>query len=514
MGTLRKYRLCVAFSAVLGSAFPFIGPMAEQGEPKPAAKSTRAIRSQSPNTRSPIEAGGVPADAAKPEGISLSLADAIAIALRDNRTIRSAYIDRISQKFDLRVAEDRFTPQFAIGGGAVRQRVAGVNTTSAEISPTATALLPTGATFGLAWANQMTDTAGIVTRRSAAELTLSQPSLRGGGVDVNMAPVRSARLTEKINQLRLKATVSETIGQVIFAYRTLLQAQEELKLAQASVARAQDLVGINRALITAGRMAEVDIVQTEADLENQRIRVLEATKALDVARLQLLNLLALDLGTAIVARESTDPAKIPTNFLRLMQIALAQRPDYLGQVLVVEQNKLGIVVAQNERLWDVSVFASGRLGRETTAGGGTSTSDRISDVTVGAAFRIPLNDLRREQPFVQATTTLRTSELQLASIHQGVELQVRGTMTDVDIRWLQLEVARRARNLAAKAVEIEKEKLKVGRSANFQVRALENDLRSAESQQLGATIGYLNALTVLDVQLGTTLDTWRIVLKD
>jgi len=87
-------------------------------------------------------------------------------------------------------------------------------------------------------------------------------------------------------------------------------------------------------------------------------------------------------------------------------------------------------------------------------------------------------------------------------------------MTDVDIRWLQLEVARRARNLAAKAVEIEKEKLKVGRSANFQVRALENDLRSAESQQLGATIGYLNALTVLDVQLGTTLDTWRIVLKD
>ncbi|HEV2153200.1 TolC family protein [Bradyrhizobium sp.] len=497
----------VALAMMLG-ALPLVGAAAQETGSKPAAK---ARRTNPPSAPLPPTAETV---AARPGGIALTVADAIAIALRDNRTIRSAYIDRIAQKFDLRVAEDRFTPHVTINGGATRQQIAGINTTSAEITPAATALLPTGATFGLAWANQMTDTAGIVTRSSIAELTLSQPLLRGGGIEVNMAPVRAARLTERINRLRLKTTVSETVGQVIFAYRSLLQAQEELKLAQASVMRAQELVDINRALITAGRMAEVDIVQTEADLENQRIRVLEGTKTLDAARLQLLNLLSIDLGAAIVARESTDPARIATNLSRLMQIALAQRPDYLGQVLVVEQNKLGLVVAQNERLWDLSVFASGRFGRETTTGGGTFAAERISDMTVGAAFSVPLNDLRREQPFVQATSTLQTSELQLAIIRQGVELQVRGSVTDVDIRWRQLEVARRARQLAARAVEIEKEKLKAGRSANFQVRGLENDLRSAESQQLGAMIGYLNALTLLDIQLGTTLETWRIALRD
>ncbi|PJG54816.1 hypothetical protein CVM73_11975 [Bradyrhizobium forestalis] len=511
MGARRKHRLGIAFALLIGAAVPLVGAAAQEPGSKPAVKAKRAAR---PSAALAQPAATADTEVARPAGISLTVADAIAIALRDNRTIRSAYIDRIAQKFDLRVVEDRFTPHFSINGGATRQQVAGINTTSAEITPAAIALLPTGATFGLAWANHMTDTAGIVTRSSTAELTLSQPLLRGGGVDVNMAPVRAARLTEKINRLRLKATVSETVGQVIFAYRALLQAQEELKLAQASVGRAQELLDINRTLITAGRMAEVDIVQTEADLENQRIRVLEATKTLDSARLQLLNLLSIDLGAEIVARESTDPARIATNLSRLMQIALAQRPDYLGQVLVVEQNKLGIVVAQNERLWDLSVFASGRFGRETTTGGGAFVSERISDVTVGAAFSVPLNDLRREQPFVQATSTLQTSELQLASIRQGVELQVRGSFTDVDIRWRQLEVARRAGHLAARAVEIEKEKLKAGRSANFQVRGLENDLRSAESQQLSALIGYLNALTMLDIQLGTTLETWRIALKD
>lgn len=448
-----------------------------------------------------------------PSTVPLTLADAVFLALRDNRTIRSAHIDRIAQRFDLRVAEDRFGPQFAVSGSVIRQRSAGLRTTGAEVAPSATIQLPTGATFGFAWANTLTEGGARRTRSSVTEISVNQPLLRGGGVEVNMAPVRAARLSERINQLRLKATVSETIAQVILAYRDLLRAQEEAALADGAVGRARDLLAVNRALIAAGRMAEVEVVQTEADLENQRIRVLEAVKGLDAARLLLLDLLALDLGTAIVAQESTNPAKVAPDLTQAMDMALAERPDYLGQRLVVEQNRLGVTVARNERLWDVSLFATGRLGRESVFGAGAESS-RVSDMTAGLSLAIPLNGLRRDQPYVQASTALQTSELQLAAIRQGVEMQVRNSLTDIDIRWRQLESARRARDLTQRAVDIEKEKLKVGRSSNFQVRALENDLRSVESQQLSAMIGYLNALTILDMQLGTTLSTWQITLAD
>lgn len=485
----------------------------------PARRTARLKREAKPlpilsNQRSELErktaSGG---EDARTQKIPFTVADTVFLALRNNRTIRSANIDRIAQKFDLRVIEDRFTPQFGISGGAVRQRIAGITTTSVSVTPEVTTLLPTGGTVGFSWNDQTTETLGIQARRSVGLLSVSQPLLRGAGVDVTLAPVRSARLGERINQLRLKATVSETIGQAIFAYRDLLRAQEEVGIAQASVGRAEGLLDINRALIAAGRMAEVDIVQTEADLENQRIRVLEATRTRDNSRIQLLNLLALDLATPVFAKESTTPTRVTTSLPDLMRIALAQRPDYVSQLNVVEQNKLGIVVAQNERLWDLSVFGTGSLGR-TSISGIAGTSSAVSDFTVGLAFNAPLNDLRREQPAVQATTNLQNAELQLETIRQGIELQIRNTASDIDIRWRQLEVARRARELAAKAVEIEKEKLKVGRSANFQVRALENDLRASESQQLGAMIGYLNALTLLDVQLGTTLDTWHIALRD
>lgn len=491
-------------SQVLHACIPFILALqiapsaAEQARPVSARKELSTAKGQS--------------EVSPSTGVGLTLADAVAIALRENRTIRSAYIDRISQKFDLRVAEDRFTPHVSIGGGAAQQRIAGIGMTSAEVTPAVTTLLPTGATFGFSWVNTSVESLGIRTRTSTADLTLVQPLLRGGGVDVNMAPVRVARITEKINQLRLKATVSETVAQVIYAYRSLLQAQEEFKLAEGAAARARDLLAMNRSLISAGRMASVDIVQTEADLENQNIRVLEATKGLEASRLQLLTILALELNTKLVARESTSPTRITPTLAKLLPMAFAERPDYLIQQLVVDQNKLGIVVAENEKLWDLSVYASGQFGQQKTTGIITN-SNRISDTTVGVAFNVPLNDLKREQPYVQSTTTMRTSELQLATIRQGVELQVRGTITDVDIRWRQLEAAKRARDLATRAVDIEKDKLKIGRSSNFQVRSMENDLRLAETQQLAAAMGYLNALTLLDVQLGTTLATWRIELK-
>jgi outer membrane protein TolC len=483
------------------------------------AQECRAAHRQAkpPRSSGPPSPGSVSPDrkakAASEAGIPLSLTDAVSLALRDNRTIRGAYIDRITQKFSLRVAEDGFMPHLGLSGGAARQTIAGITTTSLDVSPGVTALLPTGATVNFSWADHASEGAGIRTRSTGGILSITQPLLRGGGVDVNLAPIRSARLGEEANRLRLKAIVSETIGQVIYAYRDLLRAQKAMTLAQAAVRRAEEILDINRALIDAGRMPAVEIVQSEADLENQRLGVLGATRSLDGARLKLLDLLALDLGTPILATESTEPAQVATQLPHLMEVAFAQRPDYLGQLLVLEQSKLGLVVAENARLWDLSLFASRTVGRTTIAGPQGSVTGQ-SDTTVGLAFNAPLNDLQREQPFVQATASRQSAELQLETIRRGIELQIRSLASDIAIRWSQLEGARRARDLAARALEIEREKLKAGRSASYQVRALEAYLRSADVQLLDAVIGYLNTLTLLDLQLGTTLDTWHVALRD
>ncbi|MFS8050683.1 TolC family protein [Rhizobium sp. BR 314] len=444
-------------------------------------------------------------------GKRLTLEDAVFLGLRGNRTIRSAYIDRVSQKFGLRVAEDRFNPHFGITGNISRQRIADRASTTLDVSPGFSLITKTGATIDFAWNSSANWQEPGNAFSSAFQIGIEQPLLRGAGLDVNLAPVQTARLGELVNKLRLKATISQTIAGTIVAYRSVLSAQQQLQLAQASLERSQDLLSINNALIAAGRLAPMEAVQTQADIEAQRLAVLQSRQTLETSRLVLLDLLALDLDTKIVAVENVDPRRVNTDIAKLMQVALSERQDYLGQAYVIEQNRLGVTVASNEQLWDVSLYAKARAGTQFSEGLG---SDRIADVTAGLKFTIPINDLGREKRLVDASTSYQNATLQLQAIRSGIEMQVRGTASQVDLLWQQLDVAEKSRDLALQAVTIEKAKLNAGRSTTFQVQSLETNLRSSESQLLNARIGYLNALTQLDLQLGTTLATWRIDLRD
>ena len=148
--------------------------------------------------------------------IDLTLGDAVFLGLRDNRAIRSAYLERIAQKFDLRVEEDRFTPKLVLSGRHLANRNQDDRYRQSEVIPQATLLGEYGTQFSLSWSNQLTqaDRAGR-TRNDGATFTVIQPLLRGAGRDVATAPVRLARLAEQANRLALKATVSDTITQVI-----------------------------------------------------------------------------------------------------------------------------------------------------------------------------------------------------------------------------------------------------------------------------------------------------------
>jgi outer membrane protein TolC len=442
--------------------------------------------------------------------VTFTLADSIFLSLRRNRTIQSTHIDRTVQKFSLRVAEDRFNPQFEVEASAVRDRTGGIDSIAADVIPSVTLQLPTGGEFAFAWANAAAQAEQTRTSSSIAQLNFTQPLLRGAGRDVALAPLRMTQLDERILELQITQTVSETIANTIQAHRGVVAAQEELKLANAAVERAKETISVTRALIAAGRMAEVEIVQGEADLESQKLQVFTATQNLEAARLSLLSLLSLDLGIRLVAADDLAPRRVTTRLDRLMSVALEKRPDYAGQKLVIEQNRHGMIVAKNQQLWDLNFFASARFGESAIDEPGFSSRTRIEDARAGVTLTAPLNDLSRHQPFVQASAASQKAELQFQSIRQGLEQQVRLAASSVEIGWKQLEVARRARQLSAQAIDIEKDKLKSGRSSSFQVRLLEGELRAADARLLSSQINYLNALTLLDLALGTTLDTWQI----
>jgi outer membrane protein TolC len=459
----------------------------------------------------PISPVVLPPGVSIPAGapLELTLDEAVALALRHNRGVRSAYLQRVVQRFDLRVAERAFVPQGGIGVEVVQRRRDGDTRGETVISPSASWLTPLGGSVSFIWA-RATPLGGDGDEYDTAGVSLNQPLLRGAGLAVNMAPVRIARLQEEINRLQLEATVSGTVSSVITAYRSLAQAQEQARLAEVSLERTQGLLETNRALIAAGRMAASDIVQTESGVANQEVAVFQARQQVASSQLALLQLLALASRTNVVAIEPMEASRVEVDLDQAMQRAFDSRVDLLAQRKALEQMRQSVIVARNQRLWDLSLVAS------ATRDDGPRFLGRYdeTDTSVGLRLSIPIGDLSRRQTWLAAETGMQTAELAFEEMKQSVESQVLDAVQSVEANWRQVEAARRARALSERALEIGQERLRFGRASNFEVLSLQADLRAADAQELSANIAYLNALTALDQQIGSTLETWRISLND
>ncbi|TBU74000.1 TolC family protein [Phytopseudomonas daroniae] len=447
--------------------------------------------------------------------VELTLSDAVFLGLRNNRAIRSAYLTRIAQKFDLEVEEDRFTPKLVVSGRHLANRNRGDSYRQTEVIPQTTALTEFGTQFSLSWSNQLTQAnrAGRA-RTDGATLTVIQPLLRGAGRDVATAPVRLARLAEHANRLALKSTVSDTITQIITGYRELLRAQEQLQIARDALERSRQLMLANREMISAGRMAEFEIVQTEADAATQELGVEEAANQLDSARLELLRLLALDLGTQIRAEESLDAARIEFSLARALSVAQEHQPAYLTQLVAAEQVAINHTVARNSTLWDVSLVGGASQVRDRFNSDTSNDTSRAWEGYAGIQVDIPIGDISTRQAEVRARVEIENQSIRFAEAKQSLERDVGDAVRDLGTRWRQYEIAQRARDLSRRKLDIEREKLQAGRSSNFQVLSFEADLRNAESARLNALIAHLNAQAQLDQVLGTTLDSWEVELND
>ena len=102
----------------------------------------------------------------------------------------------------------------------------------------------------------------------------------------------------------------------------------------------------------------------------------------------------------------------------------------------------------------------------------------------------------------------------LSKQKEDIEIEIQDALRSAEMKHRQIKLAVLSRSLSEKKVEIETEKLKAGRSTNFQLVSYQNDLKNAQKSELDAITDYLNALTDLDSALGITLDRLGVALVE
>lgn len=454
----------------------------------------------------------------KPQ-LKLALANVVYLVIENNTSIKNAYLDRIAQKGDLAVAEDKFVPNFTPTVSVNLNQLGRNGFTSGSLATNLGAKvvmrIPTGAEVTFNWTadaqtsnldSNLNNLVGSITDNSLRqnmELRLSQPLLKNFGTRINQASIDLARIIEKVNIENLKSTLNTTITEAIIAYRELIRAQERVKIEQLSLKNAQDSLEINQALIQAGRLAPVEIIQNQTDIANRQVSLLSAQNDLESKRLALLAILDIDKNTNIEADAIPSVKPVALDIEKLRNIALSTQPGYLQAQFSVDQNKLNLMLAEDNKRWDLNLNATLQ-----------NNLNEPMDARLGLSLGHTFGDLTLEQTFKRAQVELRKSENTLKNVQTKLDIDLQDRVRNANLTYNQLELARQATQLSQQQLEIEQEKLKLGRGSGvFQLIRLQNELAQARNTELDATIQYLNALTNLDQFLGTTLQTWQVKIE-
>ncbi|MCY3819839.1 MAG: TolC family protein [Gammaproteobacteria bacterium] len=454
--------------------------------------------------------------------IELSLPQAVGRALHDNPTLIDAKLSRRVQRFDLAQAENWFVPELGFGTLSVEQTAdAGDDAEFYRLAagPGMLLRLPTGGTVDVSpsWSVFLDEAGHTVSDGAGVRIRLRQPLLRGGGLTVGTAPVRLARLAEAGHMLNFEAAIMDVVTAVIYRYRAVIEAERREVIDQGALGRTRDTLAVNRSLIDTGRMADAAIAETEAEVARRELALIRSQDRRDDAHRNLNVMLSLDVGARVITTEQAtiDARAAPPDLEAVMALAQAGHTAYRRALLNVEIAELGMALAENDMLWDVSFTADVELRRTGSFGDlpGELVRDLTRPYTVGIALSVPFGDAAakaRRRARLAARTAVRQAEQALASTVREMETDVRNGVRAIRVGLRGVELAQRALDLAAEKLEVEQDKLRLGRSTNFRVTRFQADLVQAQVSDLNARIGHLNAVAALDRTVGGTLATWDI----
>jgi outer membrane protein TolC len=350
----------------------------------------------------------------------------------------------------------------------------------------------------------------------------TQPLLRNFFIDAGRQQLLVARKNEEIADLQLRQQLTATERVVRNAYYDLILANGQLTVAQQSLELARDLLRQNERRVEVGTMAQIDILEAQAEVSRVEESVIVAEAGIksaeDFLRTLILNPNQPDYWSArLVPTEQPTLTAQPIDVEAAVRVALADRTD-LGQTRKqLETTRINIDYARNQKLPDVNLVAAyntvGVAGTQYSfVPGGfppvvqdqteRSLRDAFNDVfgqnfktwSLQLQINYPIGTSSADANHAAARLQLEQQQNNLRDAELGVTAQVRDAGRQVNTSLQRVQSTTRAREFAERRLDAEQKRLTVGLSTTFQLFQAQRDLASVRQQELRAIIDYNRAL--------------------
>jgi outer membrane protein len=382
---------------------------------------------------------------------------------------------------------------------------------------------------------------------SSVDLTITQHLLQGRGLAMNNRPIRIAKNNLKINDLVFEQQVVNTVANVVQLYWNLVNAIENVEVAQQAVKYSQRLLEDNQKQVDVGTLAPVEVTRARAELAADTGAVITAQTTVLQQEIVLKNALSRN-GAA--SPELVNAHIVPTDRVRipdvepvqlteeLVERAFAQRPEVKEAQIQMDSDRINIEGVRANMQPQIDAVADLRnnalsgfpnslpgavgvvaLPPSALVGGYSNALSQLffrdfPNYSVGVTMTIPLRNRAAEANMATAQVNLRMMEQSMQRLKNLIRLDVQNAL-------IALQQARIKHNVAVEQVALEEElldaenkKLSIGTSTPQLVILVQRDLANAQLTEVQAVNAYGLAKVQLDQAVGGVLASNNIQIDE
>jgi HAE1 family hydrophobic/amphiphilic exporter-1 len=160
---------------------------------------------------------------------------------------------------------------------------------------------------------------------------------------------------------------------------------------------------------------------------------------------------------------------------------------------------------------------SGCLPGELVGGYGSALGNLFKNDfrswSVGVNISLPWRNRVAKANFAREVETGKQLDLQTRRLMQNIEAEVRNAVQAVETAKMRIDASKLAREYAAKQLEGEEKKFAAGLSTTFFILQRQNELSSAQFDELRALADYNKSVATLQRVLSTTLSSNSVEVK-
>ncbi|MBV9506146.1 MAG: TolC family protein, partial [Acidobacteriia bacterium] len=391
---------------------------------------------------------------------------------------------------------------------------------------------------------------------SGLGLTVTQPLLRGFGVQMNRRFIRIAKNNEKTSDLVFRQQLIATVAGVIRLYNDLVSWVADVAVREETLAVAQRLYEDNANRVRQGTLAPVELTRAEAQVAAAR-QDLANSQGFEEQQELLLKSVLTRRGTADAAvRDArlipTTPIEVPDQepvrpVADLIATAFRSRPELAEARLQMENAGFALAGSRNNVLPEVDLVASaqnaglagtpiapavssapGTTGTSLLPTGGISSSEigglptglsqlftgRFPSYSVGVQFVLPLRNRVAQADLARDEMISRQWQVSYQQIENQVRLEVEAALVALTRSRTAYDAAVSARALQEESLRIEMERYTNGLSTPFLVMQYEGQVAQARGTEVAVRDQYITSRTALERAVGDILENHNVSIDE